>query len=74
MAASFAADQVGRTLHVLFETEKDGLWTGHSENYLETSVRGADLRGKVLPVLITGTSGALLSGQLTDTKTSDKNA
>ena len=74
MTASFAADQVGRTLHVLFETEKDGLWTGHSENYLETSVRGADLRGKVLPVLITGTSGALLSGQLTDTKTSDKNA
>ena len=75
MAASFAGSQKGRTLRVLFETEKNGSWYGHSENYLETRVKGSGLRGRVLPVLITGTSGAVLSGQLADTtKTSEENA
>ncbi len=75
MAAAFAASQQGRTLHVLFETEKDGFWYGHSENYLETAVKGSGLRGRVLPVLITGASGVLLSGQLAETpKTSEENA
>ena len=75
MAAAFAADQTGRTLHVLFETEADGLWYGHSENYLETSVRGDGLRGRILPVHVTGSSGALLAGQLAETpKTSKENA
>ena len=75
MAAAFASDQVGRTLDVLFETEKDGVWTGHSGNYLETSVRGDRLRGRILPVLVTGSSGTLLAGQLAETpKTSEENA
>lgn len=75
MAAAFAAAQAGRTLDVLFETEKDGVWTGHSGNYLETAVKGSGLRGRVLPVLVTGSSGALLAGQLAETpKTSEENA
>ena len=75
MAAAFAASQAGRTLSVLFETERDGIWTGHSENYLEVSAEGSGLRGRVLPVLVTGASGALLSGQLAETpKTSEENA
>ncbi|MBR6951742.1 MAG: tRNA (N(6)-L-threonylcarbamoyladenosine(37)-C(2))-methylthiotransferase MtaB [Oscillospiraceae bacterium] len=75
MAAAFAEVQKGRTLRVLFETEKDGFWYGHSENYLETAVKGAGLRGRVLDVRVTGASGALLSGQLAETpKTSEENA
>ena len=64
MAQAFAASQEGRTLSVLFETEKDGRWHGHSGNYLEISVPGDSLRGRVLPVRVTGSSGTLLTGEL----------
>ena len=34
MRAAFLAQSVGQTLPVLFETEEDGLWQGHSDTYL----------------------------------------
>lgn len=64
MAEAFADDQLGQTLQVLFETEKDGLWHGHSENYLEVAVPGESLHGRVLAVEITGRQGTQLLGQL----------
>ena len=54
MRREYLAAQTGRILHVLFETEKDGLCRGHSENYLETVVPGSGLRGTVRDVKITG--------------------
>lgn len=64
MAEDFAQAQLGCTLQVLFETEKDGLWYGHSENYLEVSVPGEDIHGRVCAVEITGRSGSRLLGRV----------
>jgi len=50
--AAFAASQVGRTLNVLFETEKDGVSLGHTSNYLEIAELITGVRGKTLPILL----------------------
>lgn len=55
---------VGRTLEVLFETEEDGVSTGHATNYMEVSVRGTQLRRLVKTVKITGLSGEMLVGDV----------
>ena len=67
MKAEFLSRQVGRTLHVLFEEQEGGLWQGHSENYLVVQSEGTDLRGRILPVLITEAGPAALRGVVTDT-------
>lgn len=36
----YLAQQVGRILPVLFETEHDGNWVGHSDNYCLVRVAG----------------------------------
>ena len=56
MRREYLLSQTGRTLRVLFETEKDGTCLGHSENYLETAVPGTGLRGTVRDVKISGAS------------------
>ena len=53
---------VGQTFPVLFEQEKNGRYIGHAPNYTEVAVRGEALRGRVLPVRITGVRGGLLVG------------
>ena len=62
--ADFLRQSVGQTLPVLFETEEDGLWQGHSDTYVLVKARGDQLRGKVLPVKITGTDGDALTGEI----------
>ena len=52
LRAAYLARQVGRTLSTLFETEADGVWTGHSYNYCTVSVPGQDLGGIVRNVKI----------------------
>ena len=56
--------QIGRTLSVLFETEHDGSWIGHAENYCMVSASGKDLHGVVRNVLITGVDGETLVGNI----------
>ena len=58
------AQQVGRILPVLFETEHDGSWVGHSDNYCLVRVAGDDLRGLVKNVKISAVSGQMLVGDL----------
>ncbi len=42
---------LGQTLNLLVEEEENGLWVGHTENYLRVGVSGADLtRGTIVPV------------------------
>ena len=41
MRQAYLAAQLGRTLPVLFETERDGLWQGHADNYCVVCARGA---------------------------------
>lgn len=56
--------QVGRTLPILFEEEKDGLWQGHAPNYTQAAVPGKDLHNVCRPVRITGADGVRLTGEL----------
>ena len=60
----YLAQQIGQVLPVLFETEQDGRWVGHSDNYCLVSVAGDDLRGVVKNVKISAISGQMLVGDL----------
>ena len=62
MRGEYLASCVGKTLEVLFETEENGLSTGHASNYAEVSAPGTGLRGIVKNVQITGVSGQMLVG------------
>ena len=62
MQREYLNRQVGRTLSVLFETEHDGQWQGHSENYLEVRSNGENLRGAVRNVKIKSVFGTSLYG------------
>ena len=54
----------GKTLAVLFETEENGVWQGHSDTYIEVQAKGESLRGIVKNVKITGISGDKLVGEI----------
>ena len=56
---------VGRTYPVLFEQEKDGLYTGHAPNYMEVGVAADGLHNVVKNVKIVGIDGEILRGELT---------
>ncbi len=57
---------VGKILPVLFEEEKDGLWRGHTPNYLEVRAEGDKLHNVVRLVQIESVSGNLLLGKLVE--------
>jgi threonylcarbamoyladenosine tRNA methylthiotransferase MtaB len=44
----------GKTLPVLFEEEKDGIFTGFAPNYAPVRVQGSGLHGRIVEVNITG--------------------
>jgi len=54
--------QVGKTLPVLFEEEKNGLWQGHTPNYALVRAQGEALHNRLLDVEITGVEGEALIG------------
>ena len=64
MRRQYMAENVGQTLPVLFETEEDGLWLGHSDNYLPVAARGEALRGRTLPVFIEAAEAEALKGRI----------
>jgi threonylcarbamoyladenosine tRNA methylthiotransferase MtaB len=50
----FLQTQLGKTVTVLFETCKDGLWDGYTENYTRVKMPcGENLSGKLVPVTLT---------------------
>ena len=55
---------VGRTLSVLFEEEKDGMWRGHAPNYTEVLAPGSGLHNVICDVEITGVREDGLLGRL----------
>ncbi len=55
---------IGKTLSVLFETEREGLYTGHAGNYTNVCADGGKLHGVVKSVQITGISGKMLVGNI----------
>ena len=64
MKRAYLCGCVGKTLSVLFEAEKDGVFWGHSGNYCMVGVEAERLRGLVENVKITGVSGENLVGLL----------
>ena len=62
MQKSYLDSMVGKTLRVLFETEKGGFWRGHSDNYCEVCAEGAKLHGVFADVLIKEVKNELLYG------------
>lgn len=64
MRDEFLTRQAGRTLPVLFETEEDGVWSGHTGNYAQVRAKGENLRNAVVNVQITGKSGGALWGNV----------
>lgn len=62
MRLNYLESNVGKTLSVLFETERDGVSTGHASNYTEVRVEQTALRGIVKNVQITAVSGEMLVG------------
>ena len=57
--------RAGQTYPVLYEQEKDGLYTGHAPNYCEVCVRAEDLHNKIIDTKIVGIDGDVLIGELT---------
>lgn len=66
MHLDFLRSCIGSRLSVLFETQQDGLWTGHSDSYVLVSVQGGALRGQIRQVLVSGVRGEQLFGHLDD--------
>ncbi len=51
---------VGKTMPVLFEQEKNGVWLGTTDNYMQVGLKsGKDLRNQVVPVRL----GAITRGR-----------
>ena len=57
---------IGKTLTVLYETEHDGLWQGHSGNYCEVVTEGESLHGKAFMTKILERRGKKLYGKIVD--------
>lgn len=62
MQSAYLESMVGRELEVLFETEKDGVWSGHSANYCEVCAEGEQLHGLVKTVHINSLTNKKLIG------------
>ena len=55
---------VGRTLPVLFEEERDGLWRGHTTRYTEVALQsGENLHNQIRQVTFTAVEGSVLLGR-----------
>ena len=66
LEAKWLDSQIGRTLPVLFEEEKDGLWQGHTPNYALVRAQGEDLHNRLLDVHITGMEAGALLGAISE--------
>ena len=66
METEYLQAQAGKVLPVLFEEEKEGLWRGHTPNYLEVRVQGESLHNALKQVEIQSAEGNLLRGKLVD--------
>jgi len=64
MRRRFLEESVGRTLPVLFETEEESGFLGHSDTYLPVLAEGKDMRGLVREVKIRALDGDKLVGDV----------
>ena len=64
MQLAYLDAQVGKTLPVLFETQHDGVWQGHTDNYCEVLAAGENLHGIMESVQISARDGKKLVGNI----------
>ena len=64
MKLAFLQKQLGQTLSVLFEEEKNGFSSGYADNYVRVSVRGSVPRNVVLNVQITSVAEDSILGEI----------
>ena len=64
LRAEYLSSFVGKTLTVLFEQEKDGVFEGYSTEYIPVSVRGENLHNRIFDVYITKAYSDKLSGEI----------
>ena len=67
MEQTYLNRQLGKTVAVLFEEEKDGLWSGHTPNYLEVRAESAEnLHNQLRQVTLTAIDGTHLIGKVAE--------
>jgi len=64
MAHDFRLGQVGKTVQVLFERKRGGLWVGHSGNYIEVAAMEGGARNEICDVKITKIKDNLALGEI----------
>ena len=66
MSLNFKRSQIGRTVDVLFERKRNGLWNGYSTNYIEVSVKSEarNLRNCVKQVKIMAVEDGKVVGRV----------
>ena len=64
MNRAYRESLVGTVQQVLFETEEEGLWSGHAPNYIKVYVRGENLHNTIRHVLVTGLHDDGVAGQI----------
>ena len=69
MKRRFCEGFIGKQLTVLFEQQKNGMWSGMTENYIEVRCKSEEsLRGRIVEVMLCGycPEGEYMSGELVD--------
>jgi len=66
MSLDFKQTQIGKTMEILFEQEKEGYTVGHSDNYLEIKVPEKVERNTISKVKITAIKRGALYGKIVE--------
>ena len=64
MNRQYRESLMGSVQQVLFETEEDGLWSGHAPNYIRVYSHGENLHNRIENVLVTGLRADGVVGQI----------
>jgi len=65
-AQNFSQRFLGKTMPVLWEKQSDGIWSGHTDNYIKVYTRSSDdLTNTLLPVKLVEVSGDGVWGEVT---------
>jgi threonylcarbamoyladenosine tRNA methylthiotransferase MtaB len=57
-AQNFSQRFLGRTMTVLFEQQSNGIWSGHTDNYIKVYTKSSDdLTNKLLPAKLVEVRG-----------------
>ena len=68
MERDYLAQFMGQPVPVLFEEEKDGLWHGHTPNYIPVAVQGDSLHNQVQDVFPERIHNNMIFGRLSEIK------